>query len=225
MKPQPYRVVTFFCDNLIPQPLLPKGQVGSTWVPPPVGQDHLITTMNCLRELANRYGPNPVRLSRIHGWKRGTCRPYDRLRKIFEGKVDSCTADVLFKASDRAAVVFGCDFSVDRQLRCESTAAQPASDQQQPALSSPPAMRGVRRDVVPGNGSPCIIQQGCLPQRALVPNARTTTTEGRTAAAALGYSAESDLNNDSISAAVSLYAAPQDPVAPEDQKQYEEALV
>ena len=74
---QPYKVVTLFCNNISPQPIMPRGRVCSTWYPPPVGHSYLITTMYCLKELAQSYGRDPVKLSPKHVWERGTYGPYD----------------------------------------------------------------------------------------------------------------------------------------------------
>jgi hypothetical protein len=137
----PYRVVTLFCNNLTTKPILPNCGVCSTWYPPPIGQDYLITIMHCVKRLAERNGSDPVKLSPKHGWEYGMYRPFERcsgrscnrLQKIVEGTVDRSTADTLKEASDHAALVFGGAFSVNAHLECRLIPLL-APDQQQAAV-------------------------------------------------------------------------------------------
>ena len=120
--PHPYRVVTLFCANVNPQPIMPNGTICNAWLPPPLGQDYLITTMYCLRRLATTYGRDPVKLSRKHIWERSTYGPFgpchgrssNRLQKIIkegDGRRDMSMRD-LISTDDfvRAAIIFGGHF-------------------------------------------------------------------------------------------------------------------
>ncbi|PQE10546.1 hypothetical protein CJF31_00009284 [Rutstroemia sp. NJR-2017a BVV2] len=155
LKPHPYRVVTLFCANVDPQPILPQHPVCSTWVPPPTDQDYLVTTIYCLKKLADSYGGDPVKLSRKHVWERGTYGPYDRcqgrssnrLQNIVEGNGtrDKSMKDVLQIASVHAAIVFGGELDANSQCQCSCAEPQqepvpplqPATEPRQPVLLAP----------------------------------------------------------------------------------------
>lgn len=150
----PYRVVTLFCDNLTPQPILPTIKVCDTWLPPPFEKDYLVTAMHCLRELTELYGRDPARLSCEHCWKRGLYSPFqecngrscNRLQNIVQGtgRRDEDISQMIRTASPAAAVVFGRVFDVDPRLRCtliEAGQGPPPPPQRQlelPPLRRPP---------------------------------------------------------------------------------------
>jgi hypothetical protein len=129
--PEPHRVITLFCSNLNPQPILPRGMACSTWYPPPQGQSYLTTTIFCLRLLAERYGQDPVMLSPEHVWERGTYGPHDicpgrccdRLQKMkrLNKRRGKSMFPELSRGSDFAAVVFGGVFCMDNQNPCSQS--------------------------------------------------------------------------------------------------------
>jgi hypothetical protein len=155
LKPHPYRVVTLFCANVDPQPILPQHPFCSTWFPPPTDQGYLVTTIYCLKKLADSYGGDPVKLSRKHVWQRGSYGPYarcqgrssNRLQNIVKGNGIRNTSmkDVLQTASIHAAIVFGGELDANSQGQCSCAEPQrepvpppqPAMEPRQPVLLAP----------------------------------------------------------------------------------------
>jgi hypothetical protein len=84
--------------------------------------------MYCLKELAQSYGRDPVKLSPEHAWERGTYGPYDacngrscdRLQKIVKGngRRERDMRHVMSTASNHTTVILGGDFSMDPQIPC-----------------------------------------------------------------------------------------------------------
>ncbi|CAN6674901.1 hypothetical protein TRVA0_071S00166 [Trichomonascus vanleenenianus] len=148
----PYRVVTLFCDSLIPQPMMPIGQVCDTWLPPPSAQDYLIAPMYCIKELARLHGQDPVKLSSEHFWERGRVGPFapchgrasscNRLQRIVtSARRDKVISNIVLTASSHAVVVFGRAFPLDPQRQCATKESQESAPPTQPApwRQSPPA--------------------------------------------------------------------------------------
>ncbi|CAN6674902.1 hypothetical protein TRVA0_071S00188 [Trichomonascus vanleenenianus] len=144
MRGGPYRIVTLFCDSLIPQPMMPIGHVCDTWFPPPFEQDYLIAAMHCIKELAGLHGTDPVQLSRIHHWERGRMIPFarchgkasscNRLQRIGKtGRRDEVITDMVRTASSHAVVVFGRAFPMDLQCQCITKESHKSALPTQPA--------------------------------------------------------------------------------------------
>ncbi|KAI1734559.1 hypothetical protein F4680DRAFT_338996 [Xylaria scruposa] len=137
-----YKVVTLFCSNLNPKPIIPNDdRYCRTWYPPPPNLDYLVTTTFCLKKLASTHGDGPVMLSPDHAWVGCSHGPFDpcdgrssnRLQRIEKGngRSGSSMGEILREASDFAAVIFGKKLDNAMQQRCHCL-LPPAVTYQQP---------------------------------------------------------------------------------------------
>ncbi|KAH7029929.1 uncharacterized protein B0I36DRAFT_364396 [Microdochium trichocladiopsis] len=125
----PYRVVTLFCNNIDPPPLLPQGTVCGTWSPPPPRRDYLVVPMYCLRRLTDIYGKDPVMFSREHHCECGPrlpfqpcggqqiCNPLQRIVTGGRQEYREMTEWIQERRYNHAAFIFGNAFDSERHCR------------------------------------------------------------------------------------------------------------
>lgn len=117
---EPFRVTTLFCNNipLTSQPLIPTtNETCNAWFPPPAYRDYMVTTIHCLKRVAEMHGTDPVRLSQNYYWECGVHFPHapcgrqgcNRLQKIAKGRGQrsEVLTHLINSASPSASIVFG----------------------------------------------------------------------------------------------------------------------
>lgn len=126
-----YKIVSIFCKNMYPEPVKPTGMECSTWCPPPVNSDYLITTISCIRKLAERHGRDPVKLSPNMFWGPGHVDPYsicpkrncNRLQQIVKQQPSRRMFNIMEDAPADGALVFGGSYCMDPQMKCSTGSA------------------------------------------------------------------------------------------------------